>query len=231
MTVDTRPRPTGDSRGPESSHDRGEGSSRKPGASTGFVDLGAMILDGEPPSRATRMTDDEHVEPEDFAAALSRFRARLVRNLPSGDARTHQDMGTAYRTMGLGQEAIGEFQQAIREDPSSPAAYEMLGRCFLDAGQPDLAASAFGKALELRPGSEDEFLGIYYYMGRAQEASDNPEAAYDFYRKALAINIDFQDVGARFLDLERGLRRPAGDSAERAPGDPAGPGLTRSRKS
>ncbi len=218
----TLPPPDGDLPGAEPSPGPGD-ASHESGSPARYVDLGAMILHEEPASVGTRLTEqDEHAEPgEDFTAAVSRFRARLVRSLPSGDARTHQDMGTAYRTMGLGQEAIGEFQRAIRNDPASAAAYEMLGRCFLDAGQPDLAAGALARALELPRGSEDEFLGIYYYMGRAQEASGNPEAAYDFYRKTLAIDIDFQDVGARFRALGGALIRPTGESEDRAPRDPA----------
>ena len=223
MTADSGPRPAERRPGSDSSESLADSSPTARGSSSAYVDLGAMILDEAPNSGATRMTEgDEHAEPdEDFRAALSRFRSRLTRTLASGDARTHQDMGTAYLAMGLGREAIGEFQQALREDPASPGAYEMLGRCFLDAGQPDLAASALGKALELPRGVEDRFLGIYYYMGRAQEASGNPEAAYDFYRRTLAIDIDFEDVGTRFRDLGRALGRPTGESADRASGGAA----------
>ena len=218
MTPGTGPRPAGDPSGDGPSPESRD-ASLEAASPSGYVNLGALILDEEPAPPATRMTEeDEHGEPdEDFAAALSRFRARLIRNLPSGDARTHVDMGTAYRTMGLGLEAIGEFQQAIREDPANPAAYEMLGRCFLDAGQPDLAVSALAKALRLPREGGDEFLGIYYYMGRAQEASGSPRAAYDFYRKALAIDIDFRDVGVRFRDLGEALRTPPPEPEERDP--------------
>ena len=213
MTLDARPIPPGDPPDGETSPESSD-ASLDAGSSSGYVNLGALILDEEPAPAATRMTEEDgQAEPdEDFTAALSRFRARLARNLPPGDARPHVDLGTAYRTMGLGLEAIGEFQQAIREDPSSPAAYEMLGRCFLDAGQPDLAASALAKALRLPRASDDEYLGIYYYMGRAQEACGSPKAAYDFYRKTLAIDIDFQDVGVRFRDLGEALRSPSGAS-------------------
>ena len=223
MTADARLEPSGDHPpGPEPPADLRE-ETRESESSSAFVDLRALILDEGSGSAATRLTEaDEDAEPaEDLSAALSRFRARLIRNLPSGDARTHHDMGTAYRIMGLGHEAIGEFQRAVREDPASPAAYEMLGRCFLDAGQPGLAAGALAKALELPPGSEDDFLGIYYYMGRAQEASGNAEAAYDFYRKTLAIDIGFQDVEARERDLGRALRRTADEAVDPAPGDPS----------
>ena len=185
-----------------------------------YVDLRALLLDGGSALEATRLTEeDENAEPdEDFRAALSRFRARLVRSLPAGDARVHQDMGTAYRTMGLGPEAIAEFQRAIRVDPANSAAHEMLGRCLLDAGHAELAVSTLAKALDLPLEREDDFLGIYYYMGRAQEASGNPEAACDFYTKTLAIDIGFLDVEARLRDLGRALRETAGESADPAPG-------------
>ena len=217
MTADARPEPAGDPPGTDPPADPGE-AARESESPSRYVDLRALLLDDGSASLATRLTEeDEDAEPgEDFKAALSRFRARLIRSLPAGDARTHQDMGTAYRTMGLGQEAIGEFQRAIREDPANSAAHEMLGRCFLDAGQADLAVSTLEKALELPVGSEDDFLGIYYYMGRAQEASGNPEAACDFYMKTLAIDIDFQDVEARVRDLGRALRKTSGESADRA---------------
>ncbi len=198
----------------------------EPGPPAGYVDLGATILDDGPAAPAeTRITaEDRQTDPgEDFATALSRFRARLGRSLPPGNGRTRQDMGVAYRTMGLVQEAIGEFQQAVREDPASLGAYEMLGRCFLDAGEPDLAIGALGKALEPPLGSEDELLGVHYYMACAHEAAGDPEAAYGFYRRILAVEIDFQDAGARFRELGRTLGEPTGGASPASGSGPPGP--------
>ena len=223
MTPDMPIHPVDSLSGDESHSDSGD-AGREPGAPPDYVDLGAMILDEEEVPVATRIIEDEEdTEPgEAFGSVLSRFRARLTLGLASGDSRSHQDMGTGYRAMGLGPQAIGEFQQAVRQDPASTGAYEMLGRCFLDAGQPDLAANTLAKALELPRRSEAEFLGIYYYMGRAQEASGNPEAAFDFYRKTLAIDIDFQDVAVRFHDLGQVLavsaREPEDRSRSESPG-------------
>ncbi len=196
--------------------------STDPDASTGYVDLGAMILGREEAPAATRVVEeDEHTAPEEeLASVVSRFRASLSRNLASLDARSHQDMGVAYRTMGLGQEAIGEFQRAIREDPRSLGAHEMLGRCFLDAGQPGLAADSLAKALELPRRNEDEFVGIYYYLGRALEESGNPEASLDFYRKTAALDIDFKDAAVRFHSLGRAAAPSPGESEGHTRNDP-----------
>lgn len=222
MMADALLEPAGDPPGTDPPGDRGKVALESQSPSR-YVDLRALLLEEGSASGATRLTDEnETAEPgEDFRAALSRFSARLVRSLPAGDARTHQDMGTAYRTMGLGQEAIGEFQRAIREDPANSAAHEMLGRCLLDAGHAELAVGTLAKALDLPLGREDDFLGIYYYMGRAQEASGNPEAACDFYRKTLAIDIGFRDVEARLRDLGRALRATTGESADPAPVSPS----------
>ena len=222
MKAGARLEPAGDPPATQSPAHPGEATGEAESPSR-YVDLRALLLDEGSASTATRLTEEDvNAEPgEDFREALSRFRARLTRSLPAGDARTHQDMGTAYRTMGLGQEAIGEFQRAIREDPANSAAHEMLGRCLLEAGHADLAVSTLAKALDLPLGREDDFLGIYYYMGRAQEASGNPEAAYDFYRKTVAIDIGFQDVETRLRDLGRALKRTAGESADAAPASPS----------
>ena len=126
------------------------------------------------------------------------------------------------RTGTFSMPITGTFYVPIdSEDPACPAAHEMLGRCYLDAGHSDLAVSTLAKALDLPLGREDDFLGIYYYMGRAQEASGNPEAACDFYRKTLAIDIGFQDVEARLRDLGRAPRETAGESADPAPDSPS----------
>ncbi len=226
MTTDPRSEPARDSAATDPSADA-RGPAEEAGPPSQYVDFRALLLaEGSSPPTPTRLTeDDEHAGPgEDFRTALSRFRARLSRGLPPGETRTHRDMGTAYRTLGLGQEAIGEFQRAIRADPASPAAHEMLGRCFLDAGQPDFAVDALAKALELTVEREDDLLGIYYYMGRAQEACGNPEAAWDFYRKTLAIDIGFRDVEARARHLARVLGTTAGESAEPVPGNLSGTG-------
>lgn len=222
MTAGGRLEPAGDPQGTDPPADPRE-VARESESPSRYVDLRALLLDERSAWAPTRLTeDDENAEPgEDFRAALSRFRARLIRSLPAGDARTHQDMGTAYRTMGLGREAIGEFQRAVREDPANSAAHEMLGRCLLEAGHAELAVSTLAKALDLPLGREDDFLGIYYYMGRAQEASGNHEAACDFYRKTLAIDIGFRDVEARLRELDRAPGRTTGESADPAPGSPS----------
>lgn len=174
-------------------------------ASTDYVDLGSLILDEER-EKTTRWTVTADApsgdEDADFKKMLAQFKAKVAENLDLQDVRAHYDLGTAYKEMGLLDEAIAEFQAALRADPSHLATYELLGQCFLDLGKSEVAIRSLGRALDLSPGIEDEMLGIYYNLGRAHENVGNVDAAAEFYEKVFALDINFMDVTERL----RGLR-------------------------
>lgn len=169
-----------------------------------YIDLGSLVLD-DPPERTTRWFvpaeepsgDDE----ADFARMLSQFKAKVAENLAGDDAVAHYDLGTAYKEMGLLQEAIAEFQRSLRADPRSLGTYEMLGQCFLEAGQPEVAVRTLDRALGLAFDVEDDLLGIYYYAARAHEVLGNSAQAREFYEKVFSLDINFKDVTERLRAL------------------------------
>jgi tetratricopeptide (TPR) repeat protein len=174
-------------------------------SSTDYVDLGSLILDHER-EKTTRWTVAADApsgdEDADFKKMLAQFKAKVAENLDLQDVRAHYDLGTAYKEMGLLDEAIAEFQAALRADPSHLPTYELLGQCFLDLGKSEVAIRSLGRALHLSPGIEDEMLGIYYNLGRAHENVGNVDDAMEFYEKVFALDINFMDVTERL----RGLR-------------------------
>jgi tetratricopeptide (TPR) repeat protein len=86
-------------------------------AAEDFVDLGALIL-GEELPRDTRMRvgRDSQIEDEDqaFQEALADFKRGIENNLAAEDFQAHYDLGIAFKEMGLVEEAIAEFQKALR---------------------------------------------------------------------------------------------------------------------
>lgn len=174
------------------------------GGSDDYIDLGSLILDDQP-ERTTRWFvpaeepsgDDE----ADFAKMLGQFKAKVAEHLAGDDATAHYDLGAAYREMGLYQEAIAEFQQSLRADPRNLGTFEMLGQCFLDEGQPEVAIRTLNRALGLGFDVEDDLLGIYYYMGKAHEGLGNSEMAREFYEKVFSLDINFKDVTERLRAL------------------------------
>jgi tetratricopeptide (TPR) repeat protein len=140
-------------------------------------------------------------EEADFASMLSQFKQKVAQNISMDDARAHYDLGMAYKEMGLLREAIGEFQQALRAAPDSLGTFEMLGQCFLDLGDPEVAIRTLEKGLKLETPVEDELLGVYYGLALAHERVGNADTARDFYERIFSLDINFKDVVERLKAL------------------------------
>jgi tetratricopeptide (TPR) repeat protein len=171
-----------------------------------YVDLGAFLTaDDEPVGDPARFFVEEQAptgdEDRDFAELLSQFKAKIAENLPPDDADSHYDLGLAYKEMGLIDEAIGEFQVALRAGDERLKIYEELGHCFLSKGQPSVAAKVLGRALRTRVANELELIGVYYYLGRAYEELGERDRARDAYERVLGLEVGFRDVGARLARL------------------------------
>jgi pilus assembly protein FimV len=128
------------------------------------------------------------------------------------DLETHYNLGTAFREMGLLEEAISEFQKVAKANQSGrPFRYAMqcctlLGLAFMEKGQPGIAAIWYERALET-PGVEPEsILALRYDLGIAQESAGEPEAALKSFSKVYAMNIDYRDVAERIAALQKPSR-------------------------
>ncbi|HKC48035.1 MAG TPA: tetratricopeptide repeat protein [Gemmatimonadales bacterium] len=169
-----------------------------------FVDLGAMILDDDAP-RDTRMkVEDEEPtgdEEQDFREMLTRFRQGIDENIEDTDFQSHYDLGVAFKEMGLLDEAISEFQKALRAPEGKLRTSEALGVCFFEKGASVVAESILRRALELPSTGDQERLGILYWLARAIEEQGKAAEARELYGRVFAVDIRFMDVGARVKAL------------------------------
>ena len=170
-----------------------------------YVDLGSLLLDDDQEEKTTRFVvafeEPSGDEQADFAKMLSQFKSKVADTLGADDVQAHQDLGTAYKEMGLVDEAISEFQQALRAAPDHLPSYELLGQCFIDKGEPEAAVQTLTKALDLPFDVEDELMGIYYYLGRSHEQVGNKPQAVEFYDRVFSLDINFADVTERLRAL------------------------------
>ncbi len=177
---------------------------REVASSEDYVDLGALVL-GEGDEKTTRFVVADEApsgdEQADFARMLSQFKEKVSENLAADDVRAHYDLGTAYKEMGLLDEAVAEFQQALRSSADHLPTYEMLGQTFLEMSNPDAAMRSLKRALEAPFDVEDELVGIYYYLARAYEALGNKQAALEYYDQVFSLDINFADVTERLRAL------------------------------
>ncbi|MEK9502171.1 tetratricopeptide repeat protein [Gaopeijia maritima] len=169
-----------------------------------YVDLGALIL-GDEDEKTTRFVvayeEPSGDEQADFAKMLTQFKAKVAENVDADDVKAHHDLGTAYKEMGLLDEAVEEFQAALRASSDHLPTYEMLGQTFLDRGTPQAAVRVLTRALDVPFEVEDELLGIYYSLGRSHEVLGNTEQAREFYERVFSLDINFADVTERLRAL------------------------------
>ncbi len=169
-----------------------------------YVDLGSMLLGDEEektPRFVVAYEEPSGDENADFKKMLSQFREKVSENIGADDATAHYDLGTVFREMGLLDEAIAEFQQALRASADHLPTYELLGQTFLDKDEPEAAVRSLTRALDAPFEIEDELMGIYYYLAMAHETVGNKDQAVEFYDRVFSLDINFADVTERLRAL------------------------------
>jgi tetratricopeptide (TPR) repeat protein len=170
----------------------------------GYVDLGALILDDQR-ARDTRMRvgQKHQIEDEDqaFHEALTEFKRGIEANLDAEDFQAHFDLGIAFKEMGLLDEAIAQFQKALRSPERRLETSEQLGAAFFEKGQFAISEAVLRRAVDGLPGADDEKIGLLYWLGRALEAQGRGSQALPLYERALAVDIRFLDLGQRVTRL------------------------------
>jgi tetratricopeptide (TPR) repeat protein len=172
----------------------------------GFIDLGAELLDDAGP-RTTRMRTETPAvaddEDETFRDALAEFKRALDQNLPIEDHQAHYDMGIAFKEMGLLDEAISEFQKALRAPEGRLRTSEALGEAFLQQGRPAVAEAVL-RSVERGPEGDAEKIGVLYWLGSALEAQGKGRDALGFFERVIAVDIGFRDASERVARLSGG---------------------------
>lgn len=124
-----------------------------------------------------------------------------------GDYDTRYHTAVAYQEMGLLEDAIKEFQDAVAlVSPNDGTrrffqCSNLLGHCFMQKGMPHLAVTWFQRSLETPGLSDDEKQGIWYELAAAYEAEGDMENAGRYFEQVYAENIDFRDVGNRIKNI------------------------------
>ena len=176
-----------------------------------FVDLGSMIFEETAAPRDTRMRIDRR-EPQDedeqreFKEILEQFKRGIEENLETDDYEAHYDLGVAFKEMGLLDEAIAEFQKALRAPEGRLRTSEALGVAFFEKGQFAVSEAVLRRAVDGVDGGDEAKIGLIYWLGRALEAQGKGEDAIASYERAMAVDIRFMDLSDRIHRLTAGRR-------------------------
>jgi hypothetical protein len=140
---------------------------------------------------------------------LSSFKERIER-YPT-DVRLKFEYGVRKFNAGQFDDAIPLFQTA-RSDPKNRAACGMyLGRCFYRKGYQSQAIEILEQTIREYDGGDEELSkSMQYWLGRAQEANGDVDAARKTYGNLLQMDYNFRDVRARLDNVQP----PAGPAGE-----------------
>lgn len=173
-----------------------------------FIDFGALVMEDEAIKDTRMRVEDEEPtgdEQKDFQDMLTQFKRGIDANIDAEDFQAHYDLGVAFKEMGLLDEAIAEFQKALRSPEVRLKTTESLGSAFFEKRQYAIAEAILKRAVESLGATDDEQIGVIYWLGRSQEAQGKAEQAITTFERVLAVDIGFQDAGARMAKLAQGL--------------------------
>lgn len=129
------------------------------------------------------------------------FQRGVAEQIQEQDYDTHFNLGLAYREMGLLDEAIGEFQLALKSTELFVESASMIGACYMEKGLPEPAAEWYARGLTAPRLGPESVLGLRYELGRAQEAAGRTAEALGSFTEVLAVNPGFRDVVERVSRL------------------------------
>lgn len=120
---------------------------------------------------------------------------------------THYHLATAYKEMGLWEEAIREFQDAVNLIEINDGTRRffqcsnLLGHCFLEKQMPHLAVIWYRRSLEVSDLVDEEKHALYYEIGNAFEAGGEIENAVQYFEKLYIEDVNYRDVSHRLESL------------------------------
>ena len=81
----------------------------------------------------------------------------------------------------------------------------MLGLCFMERGEVELAIKEYERGLST-PGREEEHLGLRYNLARAHENLGNIEGMLNQLREIYAVDVNYLDVKQRLRELTERMK-------------------------
>jgi tetratricopeptide (TPR) repeat protein len=106
---------------------------------------------------------------------------------PTLSAGDHVNLGADYMDQGQIEDAIAEFEEAIRLDPDNALAHFNLGVAYQYQGKLDQAIAEYQEAISIDP----DYAEAHNNLGIAYDDQGKPDEAIAEYQEAIRINPDY----------------------------------------
>ena len=150
-------------------------------------------------------------EPLDFQYSveevLAEFKKGVSQTVRPEDSETHYNLGIAYKEMGLFQEAIEAFQQAMLGCKGTRREVDCMitaGLCKADLGDHRGAIEWYLAGLGAAGVTPESALALHYEIGVSYEALGERDKALEHYTKVYRTNPNYREVAAAIGRLRKG---------------------------
>lgn len=122
------------------------------------------------------------------------------------DAETHYNLGTGYLEMDLYDDAIRELQMASRNKRLRAKACNILGLCFMEKGDVEMAIREYIRGLKAVE-NEYEELGLRYNLASAYEYAGELKKALDQLIDIYVVDVNYLDVKEKIESIKNRLSK------------------------
>ena len=173
--------------------------------------------------------DEGPLEPESLDSfqvpvheVLGEFRAKVSETIRPEDVQTHYDLGIAYKEMALIDEAVAEFDLALRHSNGVRKAdcLTMLGTCALEKGNVEDAIEWFKSGLSEPELTAEAKRALAFELASAYESLGQMGLALEQYQEVERVEPGFRDVAARIVRLGGEVSGPKNVGAQPRSGPP-----------
>jgi len=193
---------------------RREAGARRPSAAapppapppSGVFDIGKELADELGAEAAPLPAEEFQYTVEEV---FSQFKKGVSQVVKAEDTDTHYDLGIAYKEMGLVDDALSEFETALRGAGSAKQVdcLSMIGLCRMALGDAGAAADAFRRALRSEATRPEAARALHYEMAAACQALGDIESSLWYLHKVVRADPTFRDAAVRLKGLGGGPGR------------------------
>jgi tetratricopeptide (TPR) repeat protein len=143
------------------------------------------------------------------------FKTDVDDQIAADDMESHYNLGIAYREMGLFDDAISEFDKALKDPSRYADCMTLKGLCYADKDDSDNAELMFQQALDSTYLDDIQRLNLGYELGLLYERVERLEDALTSYRTVMRQDGNYRDVSDKVVALSRKLGLEDGATASR----------------
>jgi tetratricopeptide (TPR) repeat protein len=163
-----------------------------------------------PKGTAPTSDSSDFIENDMFSDLLEEVSTLSEREIAKESYEDHFSLGTAYRDMDLIDEAIKEFQTALRITESNKDSRKliqccgMLSTCFLKKSMPRSALRWCQMGLNVKGIAPQEAMALRYDMGLSHLMEGNRELALQCFDLIFSTDPGYRDVAQKIDEIKSG---------------------------